>query len=289
MFNKVVKDIKELKIQGAQNIAVQALKALAKIAIEKNTTSLKIYADKLKNSRPTEPMMHNLINHYCKKVVKGEQKTLLNLMLKEIKESDNKISQYASARILNKKKYYTHCHSTTVVKAFERAKKIEKKDFEIHNTETRPLFQGRKTAKELAELGIKVTHYIDSAARVALKDCDAIFLGADAILTDGKVINKIGSEFIAEIAEDKEIPVYIVASKWKFANMNSKKYAKTIEYRDSDEIWKPKFKDSKNIKIQNPAFEMINTNVITAIITELGIMDPKTAVIELKKAMRGKK
>jgi len=286
LFEKVVKDIKDLKIQGAENIAIQALKALTFVAVEKNTINIKTYADKLKNARPTEPMMHNLIDFYCGNLKKGFQKDLLNKLLLELKNADEKISNYASVRILSKKKYYTHCHSSTVIKTFERARLIEKKVFEVHNTETRPLFQGRITATELAKMGVKVKHFIDSAARLAIKDCSAIFLGADAILNDGKVINKIGSEFIAEIAEEKEIPVYIVASKWKFANMNSKKYADTIEQRSPDEVWKPNFKGSENVVVNNPAFEMIKPKVITAIITELGIMDPLTAVIELKKDLK---
>ena len=141
------------------------------------------------------------------------------------------------------------------------AKKHEKK-FSVYNTETRPLFQGRKTAKELSKAGIKVTTFIDSAARQAIQKSNLVFFGADAILKNG-VINKIGSGMFAEIAFDEKKPVYIIADSWKHA-----KKAK-IEERDFHEVWK---NAPKHIKIKNHAFEFIEKKYIKAIVSELGIL-----------------
>lgn len=103
---------------------------------------------------------------------------------------------------------FTHCHSTNVVNSLIYAKKKRKK-FEVYNTETRPLFQGRKTARELRKSKIKVTMFVDSALGVALsreqgtKKVTKVFLGADALLDNG-IINKIGSEVIAQIAKNQK-------------------------------------------------------------------------------------
>ena len=111
--------------------------------------------------------------------------------------------------------------------------------------------------------------FVDSALGVALsreqgtKKVDKIFLGADAILKKG-VINKVGSEVIAQIAKNQKIPVYIVADSWKFTNKKT-----PIENRKLNEVWD---KAPKNIKIKNPAFEFIQKKYIKAIISELGTL-----------------
>ncbi|HUS49920.1 MAG TPA: hypothetical protein VMZ91_07125 [Candidatus Paceibacterota bacterium] len=163
---------------------------------------------------------------------------------------------------------FTHCHSTNVIQALIYAKKKAKK-FQVYNTETRPLFQGRKTAKELKKAGIKVTMFADSAIDIALEKkqdtmkTDIVLLGADAILTEG-VINKVGSGMIAELAKINKISLYIIADSWKYSSRNVK-----IEERDFHEMWK---RVPNHIKIRNPAFEKIPRKYIKAIVSELGIL-----------------
>jgi len=247
-FNQILQDIKEIKIQGARNIAKSALKAYSLIPT-KNSKNI------LLNSRPTEPMMQNVLEMAQKKVSKEKILTHFN-------EAQKKINENVFKLIKNKEVIFTHCHSTNVVNALIYAKKKEKK-FEVHNTETRPLFQGRKTAEELRKSGIKTTMFIDSALGVALKDAKIIFLGADALLKKG-IINKIGSGIIARIAKDEKIPVYIVADSWKFT-----KNKIPIEQRSLNEVWD---KVPKNIKIKNPAFEFVDKKYISKIVSELGAM-----------------
>jgi len=165
---------------------------------------------------------------------------------------------------------FTHCHSTNVSNALIYSKKKGKK-FEVYNTETRPLYQGRKTARELRKAGIKVTMFIDSALSVAIeKDnrndkiySSKIFLGADALLKKG-IINKIGSNLIAKIGRMEKVPVYIIADSWKFSSKNV-----PIEQRKLNEVWN---RAPKNIRIKNPAFEFVPEKFITKIISEHGIL-----------------
>jgi ribose 1,5-bisphosphate isomerase len=158
--------------------------------------------------------------------------------------------------------------------------KSRQKRFEVHNTETRPRYQGRITAQELALLGIPVTHYVDAAARFALKKADIMLVGADAITADGKVINKIGSELFAEIASKFDIPVYVCADSWKFDAATIFGYEEEIEERTPSEIWK---KPPKGIKIDNHAFEKIDPRLVTGIISEFGIYRPEIFAEELKR------
>ena len=170
--------------------------------------------------------------------------------------------------IKNNDVIFTHCHSTSVVNALIFAKK-KKRKFQVYNTETRPLYQGRKTAKELSKAKISVTMFVDSALEDAisgegeLKKVNKVFLGADALLKQG-IINKVGSELVSIIARDNKVPVYIIADSWKFTKKKI-----PIEQRKLNEIWK---KVPNHVKVKNPAFEFVRKKYITKIITEYGIM-----------------
>jgi ribose 1,5-bisphosphate isomerase len=172
---------------------------------------------------------------------------------------------------------FTFCHSSTVVNILKQAKKHGKK-FEVFQTETRPLFQGRITARELAEAKIKVTHVVDSAARVALKKADLMLIGCDAISTT-RIYNKIGSEMVAIIAEKYGVPVYVATNSWKFDPETI--YGKEkIEERQGSEVWE---NPPGGVMIKNFAFEAIDPKLVDGIITELGIFMKKSLISELKK------
>ncbi|MEK6833136.1 MAG: hypothetical protein AABY32_03740 [Nanoarchaeota archaeon] len=253
-FNKILKDIKSIKIQGARNIAKAALKAYFLLPSKSSK-------EKLLNSRPTEPMMKNVLDLASKNVPKER-------ILKHFDDAQNKINKSVLKLIKNKEIIFTHCHSTNVVNSLIYSKRKGKK-FEIYNTETRPLFQGRKTAEELAKAKIKVTMFIDSALDDALsgkqgmKKPNLVLLGADALLKNG-IINKIGSELIAKIAKQDKIPVHVIADSWKFSKTKI-----PLEQRNLKEVWDTV---PKNIKIKNPAFEFVDKKYISGIVTELGLM-----------------
>lgn len=252
-FNQILKDIKSIKIQGARNIAKAALRAYFLFPSEKSKK--KILATRL-----TEPMMA----HVLELVEKFSKKEILA----HFDFAQNQINKNLNRIMRSNTVVFTHCHSTNVLAALIFSKKQGKK-FEVYNTETRPLFQGRKTASDLRKAKIKVTMFVDSALGIALsqeqgaKKVSKIFLGADAITKKG-VINKVGSEVIAQIARTQKIPVYIVADSWKFS-----KTELPIEQRKLQEVWK---RAPKGLKIKNPAFEFIDRKYIKGIISEFGIL-----------------
>jgi translation initiation factor 2B subunit (eIF-2B alpha/beta/delta family) len=151
-FDKICRDIKSVKIQGARNVALAGLQAYKLFPNEKSRR-------KILSLRPTEPFLINILKK-ADEISVNQLKEILNRNQEAINKEVFKII---------KKNYvvFTHCHSSTVVSALIYAKKKAKK-FEVYLTETRPLYQGRKTAKELRKAGIKVTMFVDSAGYVAL-------------------------------------------------------------------------------------------------------------------------
>lgn len=255
-FNRIARRIKEIKIQGATNVARAALKAYY---LMPNQKSKKI----LLSLRPTEPML----SHVLALADKKSKEEIIN----HFDQAQAKMNELVFSLIKNNSRIFTHCHSTNVVKALIYAKK-NGKNFRVYNTETRPLFQGRLTAKELSKAGIKVTNFVDSAANIAIKQVDIVLLGADALLKD-KVINKVGSGMISQLAFDNKVPVYIVADSWKYSNKNVK-----IEERNFREVW-----GTKEVHIKNPAFEPIPIKFVKGIVTELGLMTYKDFLKKVSK------
>jgi len=253
IFRDICRDIKSIKIQGARNVARSALYAYS---LFPKASSKK----KLLKLRPTEPMLARVLEEMDGSSYKE--------VLSHFDSAQEKIDKAAMKLIKNNYVIFTHCHSTNVTGALIYAKEKGKK-FEVYNTETRPLFQGRKTAKELEKNKIKVTMFVDSAINIALdkkqgtRNVDIILIGADALLKNG-VINKVGSSMIVQLAKIHKIPVYVVADSWKFS-----KTKVPIEQRKLNEVWD---RAPKNIKIKNPAFEFIDKKYIKGIVSELGVL-----------------
>ena len=167
---------------------------------------------------------------------------------------------------------FTHCHSSTVVNILKYAKRKGKK-FVVYNTESGPLLQGRKTARELAKAGINVIYLPDFAAQDALNKCDLFLFGADAYLPK-KIINKTGTNMLCEIAYLHNIPRYSCGISLKYA-----KKAK-IEMRSGKEVWDER---NKRIIIFNPAFSELNSKYVSGVISEFGILHYKDFIKRAKK------
>ena len=294
-FEKTVEDIKSLKIQGAEVIAKEAVKSLRYIIKEIRKKEIKQAIAELEKSkvlllktRPTEPCMRNALNFVLFEMEKHSQNSTelasyveqrIKQVLQFFEEAEEKITEYGTQKIKDGMIVYTHCHSSAVARILVRAWK-QGKHIEVHNTETRPKLQGRITANELAKQGIPVVHYVDSAARFALKKADIMLIGADAITTEGKIINKVGSELFAEVADKYDVPVYVCSNSWKLDPETLFGFEEPIEKRYSKEVWD---KAPKGVRIDNFAFEKIDPDLVTGVITELGVYKPQMLVQVVQK------
>lgn len=277
-FGETVKQIKNLQIQGAENIAVAAVEAFAlKLKTSKNRSTLQKAADELIATRPTEPALRNALKYCLENYEKNPD--VAKYVIHHFKTSKEKIAEYGAKKIQNGMIVFTHCHSGTVEAILSKAKK-EGKKFTVYNTETRPRYQGRLTAENIAKIGIPVVHFVDSAARMFLKKADLFLFGCDAVTAEGKIFNKIGTESIAALANELHIPSYSCTNSWKFDPKTLYGFEEIIEERDPKEVWK---NPPKGVTIRNPAFEITSPDVITGMITELGIVKPEALLAQIQK------
>lgn len=302
-MNKIIQqtfqDIKSLKIQGATAVAKAVVLSLNKFGIEIKENKIGEWqkqvrkaADCLLSARPTEPMAQNGVKiiFFGLRNIKPQNVMQAKKCLKEISAEFLAVLNKAAGLIVkngqevikNNDNIFTHCHSWLVEQILIQAKK-NKIIFKVFNTETRPLFQGRITSKKMIQAKIPITMVADSSAGFLIShysgkklEMDKIILGADAILSDGSVINKIGSFGIGVIAHEEKVPLYIAAPLLKFHN---KSWIK-IEKRSSKEIWS---QAPKKLKVINFAFDKIPAEYITGIICETGIIKAKDVKKYTKK------
>ncbi len=290
---RIISDIKALKIQGARNVARKALEAI-KITIQHSDAKskealLKEIADvasAILSVRPTEPMTFNEtldLLSYAFSQIKAKPDTdvseLKKVILDEIKEYEQeweknklRLALNGSRLIQDGMRILTYCHSSSVMAVLKKAFD-EGKNFDVVCFETRPLFQGRISAKELATYGIKTTLAVDGATNYYMKKADLVLVGADAITAVGDLINKIGTSTIARIARVHDVSFYSCAELHKFQPLTFYGARVEIEKRDPKEVWADA---PPNVMIENFAFDVTSARYINGYVTEEGVIPPQS-------------
>jgi len=162
--------------------------------------------------------------------------------------------------------------------------------------ESRPLLEGRDTAKFSLSHGIDVTFITDCQVGLFIDRCDMVLVGADTILKNGYLINKAGTYLVALASKRANVPFYSICQTDKFSPENchtlfsdstdqkdidaSKKLI--LEEKKPDEIWN--YTDD-NLSIRNIYFDVTPPDLLTGIITESGLLLPEKvdAIIESNK------
>lgn len=281
------RSIRTLRIQGARNVAaagleclkVAARKAPAKTAQDLLGTMSRI-AREVSLIRVTEPMLRNVLA--CV-LVAARQHTELGLpkfrafavskcdeQLGFMKASIAKVMEHGAQVIKDDSVIFTHCHSSSVTGLI--ISESRRKAVRVICTETRPKWQGRKTAKELADAGVEVSLSVDSATHMYMAGADLVLIGADAI-GGGRLYNKIGSYMVVHFAKERSIPAYSVCETQKFDPLVGIGYVQPVEQRPASEV----IRGRVGFKVFNPAFETVPLEMFTGLITEEGVILPREA------------
>jgi len=153
-------------------------------------------------------------------------------------------------------------------------------NFRVYCDETRPLLQGaRLTSFELSSAGIDVTLICDNMAASVMKKglIDAVFVGCDRVAMNGDAANKIGTLGVAVLAKHFGIPFYVSAPSSTIDPDTPRGADIVIEERSGEEIREMWYKEPMappGIHTWNPAFDVTDHELITAIVTEYGVARP---------------
>ena len=150
-------------------------------------------------------------------------------------------------------------------------------NFRVFADETRPLLQGaRLTAYELSSAGVDVTLICDNMSATVMRNgwVNAVFVGCDRVAANGDVANKIGTSVVAAVARRYGVPFYVCAPTSTIDMAPPTGGEIKIEQRPPEEVtqmWYRERMAPEGVKVFNPAFDVTDHELVTAIITERGI------------------
>lgn len=297
----VVRAVKTMVVRGAPAIGVAAAYGVAlaaqRLAEEKDPEfdlSLATACLEMSEARPTAVNLVWAVNrmrevHHANSAA-GPQTVSAALLREAVDihrrdiESNEAIGRHGAALVPRGARVLTHCNAGALATAgFGTALGVIRAAFNEDPTitviadETRPLLQGaRLTAWELAADGIPTTLITDNTSGflMARGEIDLVVVGADRVAANGDVANKIGTYMVAVLAARHNLPFY-VACPWSTIDLATACGDDiVIEERASDEVvgfrtttWAP-----RGIAVRNPAFDVTPAELVTAIITDRGVI-----------------
>lgn len=279
-YKDVIGAIKTMKVRGAPAIGVAAAFAMA--LAENAGENMEKAAEDIKAARPTAVNLYWAVD----RVLNSSKSALEEAMemYDEDVETNRAIGKNGSAVIEDGDTVLTHCNAGALAcvdygtaLGVIRAANDEGKHIKVICDETRPLCQGsRLSVFEMQQEKIPVKLAVDSAAGHLMQKgmVDKVIIGADRV-AGGGVANKIGSLMVALAAKRFNIPFYVAAPKSTFDCENSI-YEVEIEERDADEViyFGTTRVAPEGTEVENPAFDIVPSDLITGIITEDGIVKP---------------
>ena len=299
-YNEVADSIRDMVIRGAPAIGVAAAMGVALGALKAPPKTFDREFERillvLGKTRPTAVnlfwALQRMRQVYSEKrsqsveVVKRALKEEAQTIYKADIAANKQLGKYGAGLVRNAKHIMTHCNAGALATAgygtalgVIRALRDSGKEFEVFVNETRPFLQGaRLTAWELKKEKIPATLITDSMAGYLMQKgkVDAVVVGCDRVAANGDVANKIGTYTVAVLARRHNVPFYVAGPTSSIDLDCASGKDIPIEQRDIKEVshifGKPVA--PKGIHILNPAFDVTSHDLITAIITEKGVIHP---------------
>ncbi|WP_269848662.1 ribose 1,5-bisphosphate isomerase [Methanosarcina horonobensis] len=272
-----------MEIRGAGRIAKAAAEAIRDYAAQLEVTSIEEFAARISevssyliSTRPTAVSLPNavkLASRYSSENVEEARQEVIenaNAFIEKADKALGRIGKIGSRRVMDGDVIMTHCNShaalSIITTAFE-----DGKDISVISTESRPRCQGLLTIRHLNNFGIPTTLIVDSAVRYYMKDVDKVIVGADAIATNGALVNKIGTSQLALAAHEARKSFMVAAETFKFSPSTIVGNPIEIEERAIDEIVDPSIlKELSHVQVRNPAFDFTPAEYIDMIVTDIG-------------------
>ena len=312
---QVVEAIRSLRVRGAPAIGVSAAFGVVLGVAESATADRSNFDERLNHvvqqlaaSRPTAVNLFWALDRQRKvaeRLPSASPREVVAALLAEAREIEAEdrsmcaaIGRHGAELLSTGDTVLTHCNAGALATAGDGtalsviyAAVAAGKQIRVFADETRPLLQGaRLTAWELSQRGVPVTVICDSMAAAVMRQrkIQAVIVGADRIAANGDTANKIGTYSVACLAKTHGVPFYVAAPSSTFDLSLSHGDQIPIEERSAAEITRGFGRQTapEGIDVYNPAFDVTPAELITAIITERGVIRPVTA--EAIRAMLAK-
>ena len=272
----LVEEIRKDNTSGASALAQRVVDVFTAYAMQEGATKegfIKL-AEELVEARPSMAAVRNAATECMEtvlEVTEDPEKTraLLVDMFKRYKAklaAARKRAALNVAETLHEDSIIITCsHSENVIDSLLMGREKGKVS-KVFVMESRPLFEGRVTAKRLQEAGIDCELTVDAAGPYFCKECDLALVGADSVLRDGSVVNKVGTYPLAMACREVGIPFYVVCESIKRDSMHDRKDPPEIEEKDPAQILD--FEGPGELKARNIYFDITPARLVTRVITE---------------------
>lgn len=276
--------IQTLAVRGAPAIGIFAAFSMALFGKD-DPAACKAYLD---SARPTAVNLSWATARLAKVIENGGDPVAEALAVQaEDIEMCRKISAYGLSLLRDGDGLLTHCNAGELATSRYGTGlgpillgKEKGYNFKVFSDETRPLLQGaRLTSYELEKAGVDVTLICDNMASQVMKNgwIQAVLVGCDRVAMNGDAANKIGTSGVAILAKHYGIPFYVLGPTSTVDPHCATGADIQIEERPGDEIKELYFEHPtalRQTKCYNPAFDVTDHDLITAIITDKGILRP---------------
>jgi methylthioribose-1-phosphate isomerase len=294
----VIEAIRSMVVRGAPAIGITAAYAIAMAAARSTAGSLEVLrediqraSDGLVGARPTAVNLPWALAQM--RDIAGRDypdadalRDAMAAAARELHEREvercRRIGDFGAALLQTGAQVVTHCNAGALATggygtALGIIRSAHARDSSLHVwvDETRPLLQGaRLTAWELEQEGISATLVTDSTAGwlMAQGKVDAVVTGADRIARNGDAANKIGTYSLAVLARAHSIPFYVAAPMSSVDAALDSGAGIPIEHRRPDEV--AGLSAPEGFGVYNPAFDITPGEMISAIVTEHGVLRP---------------
>jgi methylthioribose-1-phosphate isomerase len=295
--------IKEMYVRGAPAIGAAAAYGLALAAVHSPaqngselTSDVRQAADVLRATRPTasnlfwalERMLARLERESAEDIPAMQQALVAEAeaLADEDVQANKRMGEYGAELIEDGYNILTHCNAGALATvdygtalAPVRTAWRQGKQVHVYVDETRPRLQGaRLTSWELMRDGIPMTLIADNAAGYFIQNgkVDIVFVGADRVVANGDVVNKIGTYKVAVVARENGVPFYAVVPTSTVDLSLASGDEVPIEERAAEEVTHVRGQPigPEGVNVANPAFDVTPHRYVTGIITERGIVYP---------------
>ena len=301
---EVVDALRRLVVRGAPAIGVAAAFGVVLGLDQRRPASaaaarevLERVAAELEAARPTAVNLRWAVRRVVAAAAGGRDPAAIRRLaldeamrvLLEDREACRRIAAHGRAELAGRKRLLTHCNTGRLASAglgtalaVVYAKAAAGEPVEVLASETRPLLQGaRLTAWELVDAGIPVTVLADTAAGAAMARgmVEAVLVGCDRVARNGDTANKIGTYALAVLASANGIPFYVVGPLPSFDPDAADGDAIVIEQRSPEEVRSLGGAPvaPERAEVWNPAFDVTPARLVTAFITDAGVLRPPFA------------
>ena len=209
-----------------------------------------------------------------------------NFISERITVADQVIATSAAEKIQDGDVILTFAKSSIVQKTLIQAYQ-NGKQFRVIVVDSRPLFEGKNIARALADLGLEVQYSLTHAIGHAMKDATKVFLGAHAMMSNGRLYSRVGTAIVAMMAKESDVPVIVCCESVKFTDKVALDSIVSNEVAPPDELviqggtstalkgWR----DSPNLQLLNLMYDVTPAEYINMVVTEYGSLPPSSVPV----------